>query len=96
VPVFVERAVELRVGVSAADLHNPVICRWSSHPAIGGCDIGFTPGQLTAMGPHLAAGHGLVDFAGAERSSWPNNMEGAVESGNLAAATVAHILSRPS
>lgn len=66
---------------AATALRHPAVFRWSEQPAIGGCDIGFAPGQLTALGPHLLTSHGLVDFAGAERSSWPNNMEGAVESG---------------
>jgi monoamine oxidase len=70
-------------------LHGPQIYRWSTHPAIGGCDIGFAPGQLTTCGPHLSTGHGRIDFAGAERSTWPNNMEGAVESGINAAANAA-------
>lgn len=47
----------------------------------GGSYVAFTPGQLSRHGPHLNQPHGPVRFAGAERSSWPNSMEGAVESG---------------
>lgn len=72
-------------GVTPADLETPTIYRWSGHPFIPGCDIGFAPGQLTVHGPSLRRPHGLIQFAGAERSSWPNNMEGAAESGHRAA-----------
>jgi monoamine oxidase len=50
-------------------------------PHIPGCDVAFALGQLTRHGPFLRQRHGRVQFAGAERSTWPNNMEGAVESG---------------
>ena len=72
-------------GVTATELGEPSVYRWSEHPHIPGCDIGFAPGQLTIHGPNLRRAHGLVRFAGTERSSWPNNMEGAVESGHRAA-----------
>lgn len=71
--------------VPPAGLRDTVVFRWSEHPSVGGCDIGFAPGQLTSLAPNLHAGHGPIRFAGAERSSWPNNMEGAVESGYHAA-----------
>jgi hypothetical protein len=32
--------------------------------------------------------HGRLHFAGTERSSWPNNMEGALESGERAAREI--------
>jgi hypothetical protein len=37
------------------------------------------------LGPWMTRPHGFVEFAGAERSSWPDNMEGAVHSGERAA-----------
>jgi monoamine oxidase len=67
-------------------LTDPVTLRWSDQPHIAGCDVGFRPGQLTRLGPFLRTGHGPVHFSGAERSSWPNNMEGAIESGERAAS----------
>lgn len=73
-------------------LRFPRVFCWSEHPAVGGCDIGFRPGQITTLGPYLAIGHGRIDVAGAERSSWPNNMEGAVESGHRAAVAVTDAL----
>jgi monoamine oxidase len=77
-----------------AELGDVLVFRWDGHPTVGGCDIGFAPGQLTRLGPRLAQPHGRVFFAGAERSSWPNNMEGAVESGLAAADRVAQALAR--
>lgn len=74
--------------VAPADLQGPTVHRWSRHPHIPACDIGFSPGQLNRHGPNLARSHGNIHFAGAERSSWPNNMEGAVESGVNAAKTI--------
>lgn len=74
------------------DLREITIVSWAREKHIGGCDVGFTPGQLTELGPLLKSRHGLVRFAGPERSSWPNNMEGAVESGEEAAAEVLRTL----
>lgn len=68
-------------GVEPSQFKDTAVYRWSEHPYIPGCDVGFTPGQLTKHGPHLRQPHGHIRFAGAERSSWPNNMEGAIESG---------------
>ncbi|MDA0167618.1 FAD-dependent oxidoreductase [Solirubrobacter taibaiensis] len=81
-------------GLRPEQLRGSAVFRWSGQPAAGGCDIGFRPGQLTRHGATLSASHGLVEFAGVERSSWPNNMEGAVESGQAAAARVLSALQR--
>lgn len=54
----------------------------------GGTYAVFAPGQLVRHGPHLGRPHGPVHFAGAERSSWPNSMEGAAESGARTARAV--------
>jgi monoamine oxidase len=76
--------------VPTTDLQETMIYRWREHPYIEGCDIAFAPGELTRLGQYLQAPHGRIHFAGAERSSWPNNMEGALESGhNAAGATLA-------
>lgn len=72
----------------SATLRAATVYRWSQHRYIPACDIGFAPGQLRRHGPHLTRSHGRVHFAGAERGSWPNNMEGAVESGVNAAQLV--------
>ena len=66
---------------------------WARDPFAGGTYVVFEPGQLVRHGPHLRRPHGRVEFAGAERSSWPDSMEGAVESGWAAAERVAGRLS---
>jgi monoamine oxidase len=82
-------------GLSADRLIDPEIMRWSRRARIPGGDLGFRPGQLTGVAPLLGEDHGLVAMAGAERSSWPNNMEGAVASGVRAAARTAAALAAP-
>lgn len=79
-------------GVETARLRDPQVFRWSERPWIPGCDVAFAPGQLHELGPHLRRAHGRLHFAGTERSSWPNSMEGAVESGMRAAAAAARQL----
>lgn len=65
---------------------------WSRDPWAGGSYITFAPGQLTRHAPALNRPHGRVAFAAAERSSWPNSIEGALESGEAAAARVRGLL----
>lgn len=72
-------------GVRPDRLRSPRVVRWADEPHIGGCDAVFAPGEVRALGPLLVKPHGLLEFAGAERSSWPDNMEGAVRSGQGAA-----------
>ncbi len=71
--------------VRSGDLVGSHVQRWAREDTIAGCDVCFHPGQLTDLGPHLRRSHDRVVFAGSERSSWPNNMEGALESGAAAA-----------
>lgn len=68
---------------------------WSDDPFIGGTYVVFEPGQLTRYGPLLTRAHGRIHFAAAERSTWPDFMEGAIESGSRAAADVAAQLGAP-
>lgn len=77
-------------GFDAASSHH--VADWPAEPLIGGTYVVFEPGQLTRHGPHLRHAHGRVEFAAAERSSWPDSMEGAVESGGRAAELVAQSL----
>lgn len=79
--------VPLHVGAERAD--------WTETTASGGSYIVFAPGQLARFGPQLRRPHGRVFFAGAERSSWPNSMEGALESGEEVAQTVLAYLRPP-
>ena len=67
---------------------------WKRERFVGGTYVAFGPGQLARHGPHLRCPHGAVHFPGAERSSWPNPMEGAVESGMEAACRVLEELRR--
>jgi monoamine oxidase len=85
-----ELAGELAAAFEVPDreLTDVAVYRWRDHPRIPGCDVAFAPGELTRLGPSLRESHGRVHFAGVERSSWPNNMEGAIESGEHAAAEV--------
>ncbi|KUH84842.1 NAD(P)/FAD-dependent oxidoreductase [Mycobacterium sp. IS-1556] len=73
-------------GVQPHQLRCPTVVRWAEQDYIEGCDAVFAPGEVCAVGPLLSKGHGVIEFAGAERSSWPDNMEGAVRSGERAAA----------
>ena len=64
---------------------------WGSNPYSKGTYIVFKPGQLTSYGPLLQTPHNRIFFAGAERSSWVNNMEGAAESGEQVADQIINI-----
>jgi monoamine oxidase len=68
--------------------------RWAQEPFIGGTYVVFEPGQLVRHGPHLRRAHDRVYFAAAERSSWPDSMEGAVESASRAVERVTGVLGR--
>lgn len=72
-------------GTGADRLRSARVFRWVDEGNVGGCAVSFAPGEVCRLGPRLAEAHGLVRFAGAERSGWPNNMEGAVRSGLRAA-----------
>lgn len=67
---------------------------WSAEEFTKGCHgAHFAPGVWTAAGPALAVPHGAVLFAGAEYSAKHNGyMEGAVRSGELAAAEAAKLI----
>ncbi len=71
-----------------ADRINGAVVDWSQEPFACGSYVAFAPGEITRHGPHLRRPHGLVHFAGSERSSMPQQMEGAVESGTLVGAEV--------
>ena len=75
-------------GVRPDDLRQPTVFRWADEEHIPGCDVAFAPSEVCRYGPWLTRPHDRVCFAGAERSSWPNNMEGAIESGERAAHQV--------
>src|SRR4051794_292438 len=64
--------------------------RWSEDPWTRGCPVGIAgPGTLVAYGAALRAPVGRVHWAGAETSTfWNGYMDGAVRSGERAAAEV--------
>jgi monoamine oxidase len=63
---------------------------WSSETWTRGCPVGIpTLGTLSALGPHLRAPVGRIHWAGTETSDyWNGYMDGAVRSGERAAAEV--------
>lgn len=72
----------------SARMRYPTVFRWADEEHIPGCDLAFAPGEVCRFGPWLTKPHGRLHFAGTERSSWPNNMEGALESGERAAREI--------
>lgn len=81
--------------VAPGDLSSATVFRWADEEYIPGCDVAFAPGEVCRYGPALARPHGRLHFAGAERSSWPNNMEGALESGERAARELIQAYRQP-
>ena len=67
---------------------------WISEPYSRGCYAAlFGPGDWLALGPHLSVPHGRVHWAGTEISTeFFGLMEGAIRSGQRAAAEVADVL----
>ena len=63
---------------------------WSEEPWTRGCYVGYTPpGVLTDYGPWIRKPIGRIHWAGAETSDyWNGYMDGAVRSGERAAAEV--------
>jgi len=68
-------------GMASGDRLWTAAVDWNAEPFAGGTHVAFRPGQVTRHAAALRQQHGLVHFAGAERSQWPDSMEGAVESG---------------
>ncbi|MGD9485852.1 FAD-dependent oxidoreductase [Streptomyces sp. TRM70308] len=85
-----ELAAELRglLDLSPADVQDTAVRRWATDPLAGGAYPVFRPGQLVTHGPQLRASHGRVHFAGADRSTWPGTIEGAVRDAQRAAASL--------
>jgi monoamine oxidase len=67
---------------------------WERERYTGGCPVGLTPpGVLTEYGPALRAPVGRIHWAGTETATaWTGYMDGAVQSGQRAAAEVAAAL----
>lgn len=82
-------------GARPEELRSVTVLRWAEQDHVLGCDATFAPGQVCRLAPHLARPHRLLRFAGAERSGWPDNMEGAVRSGERAAGETLASLDEP-
>jgi monoamine oxidase len=65
-------------------------CDWSKDEWSAGCYVGLhPPGVLSTVGTALRAPCGRIHFAGSEAATrWPGFMDGAIESGERAAAEV--------
>jgi monoamine oxidase len=61
---------------------------WLEDRWAGGAHSGLAPGQVTGLMPHSFTPEGRIHFAGEHTSPWQAWMEGAVESGERAAAEV--------
>jgi monoamine oxidase len=74
-------------GVAAA-VEGGVSKVWLEDQWAGGAHSGLAPGQLTGLMPHVFTREGRIHFAGEHTSIFQAWMEGAVESGERAAAEV--------
>jgi monoamine oxidase len=63
------------------------IC-WDDEEWTRGAYAWFKPGQMESWLPNIARPEGRVHFAGDQTSPWPGWMNGALQSGNLAAREV--------
>ena len=61
---------------------------WLTDPWSLGAGAEFRAGQMTAFEPYLALPEGRIHFAGDHTSPWNGWMNGALESGNRAAAEI--------
>ena len=77
-------------GPKAANPIGYLESNWASEPWSRGCPVGIAgPGVLTAYGPALRKPVGKIHWAGTETSTyWNGYMDGAVRSGERAAAEV--------
>lgn len=61
---------------------------WDEDPWARGAYAFFATGQLTSLAPHIATPEGRLHFAGEHASTWPQWMQGALESGLRAAREI--------
>jgi monoamine oxidase len=74
-------------GVAAA-VEGGVSKVWLEDHWAGGAHAGLAPRQVTELMPHAVVPEGRIHFAGEHTSPWQAWMEGALESGERAAAEV--------
>jgi monoamine oxidase len=68
---------------------------WHEDPYVGGGFAYFGPGQMTTLLPLAQRREGRIHFAGEHTSAWHGWMNGALESGNRAAAEVNALSATP-
>jgi monoamine oxidase len=78
-------------GVDPATVERVELVSWPTDEFTRGTYAYLPPGRFVDFRRSLPHRHRRIHFAGAERSSWPIYMEGAVESGELAAAAISHV-----
>lgn len=61
---------------------------WHDEFHIAGGYPAFAPGQLSQLGPALRQSVGPIHFGGADRSTWPGTIEGALRDGHRLAHTL--------
>lgn len=73
--------------LTAGQLGPVAVTDWNREPYVGGSYLIYRPNQLTNHAGALRANYRpRIRFAGADFSTWPNSMEGAVQSGRTTAA----------
>lgn len=73
---------------AAGEYEGGVSWCWDADPWARGAYAWLRPGQMAALGPHVARPEGRLHFAGDHTSPWPGWMQGALESGLRAAREV--------
>ena len=83
--------LDLFFGAEARRPSHIVETDWSAQPWTRGCPVGIPAvGSFVAYGPHLREPVGHIHWAGTETATyWNGYMDGAVSSGQRAAAEVA-------
>lgn len=83
------RCAEQLFGPQALEPVDYIEQNWSHEPFVAGCIPTVTPGVTTEVAPCLSSRHGNVLWAGTEQSHvWNAYIDGAVRSGEHAAATI--------
>jgi monoamine oxidase len=78
-----------RIRPAAADaLEFVALHSWGADPYAGGAWAYFRPGEVTRYAAKLGAAHGRLHFCGEHLATQSRGMEGAMESGERAAAEI--------
>ncbi len=81
-------AIEQVRPAAAGELEFVGLHSWGADPYAGGAWAYFRPGQVTRFAPQLGLPHGRIRFCGEHLAITSRGMEGAMESGERAAADV--------